>query len=88
MPAEEMAKVLLEAVVTYISEHPKTSLDRIDVVILTPELVCEYVSSMLASVEKKDSLWDWFKGSISGLVEAFVGDPQEGSSGAYMHTGM
>lgn len=64
-----MAKTILQAVVTYINDHPQTGLTSVDVVIFQPGMVKEFVDSMKKSIDKKESWWSkiatWITNSAS-----------------------
>lgn len=70
-----MASVLLQATAEYIQDHPRTKLNRIDVVIFLPGMVREFIASMQQSVEQKSTLWQWFKVTISAFMSNFASGP-------------
>ena len=72
IPARNMAKTILQSVITYINGNSATGLQRIDVVIFQPGMVNEFVDSMKKSIEKKDSWWSrvatWITGNASAAA--------------------
>ncbi|XP_067933230.1 protein mono-ADP-ribosyltransferase PARP14-like [Watersipora subatra] len=70
---KEMAKVIMQAILKYLSDNPHSLLQRIDVVIYQSEMVDSFVSSMKKCIEKRESWWtrlvvtvsDWFQGVSS-----------------------
>ena len=66
-----MAHHILEGVISYLSTHPQTSLTAVDVVIIQPPMVRDFVETMKKAIGKKYTKSTSSKVKLSqGLVGA------------------
>ncbi|XP_067934854.1 protein mono-ADP-ribosyltransferase PARP14-like [Watersipora subatra] len=80
LPSREMAKKLLQAIVTYVNDHHQTTLTAIDIVIFQEKMIQEFVVSMKKAIDKPDGWMKKLKITLSGWLSpsdyADVPDPE------------